>query len=285
MTTDNMIQIRGLRFGYKRRPLFRDLDLDLRGGQIYGLLGRNGAGKTTLLRLIAGLLEPDAGEVNTLGHRAFTRHSAMLEDIFFIPEEWAVPDLDVRDMPRLYGPFHPRFDEARFWELVREFDLPERGKLKGSSFGQKKKAIIAFGLASRARLLILDEPTNGLDIPSKSKFRKVISAGLDENTCMIISTHQVRDMVNLIDPIIVLDQGKVIFNHDLATVSQRLLFRHHAGLQEPQGALYAERVPGGFLAVSPNPTGEDSEIDLEVLFNTIVHHPAEVDTLFATQNA
>jgi ABC-2 type transport system ATP-binding protein len=281
MTTETMIQIDGLHFGYRRKKmLFQDLGLQLEGGQIYGLLGRNGAGKTTLLRLIAGLLKPVYGDVVTLGFPAFSRHAAMLADICFIPEEWAVPDMDIRDLPRIYAPFYPRFDERLFWKLVEEFELPATGKLTGSSFGQKKKAIISFGLATRARLLIFDEPTNGLDIPSKSKFRKIISSSLHDDTCMIISTHQVRDMVNLIDPLIILDQGKIIFQQDLATVADKLCFRVHTGVQEPADVLYAERIPGGYLTVSENIRGEDTDVDLEVLFNTIIHQPRKMQELF-----
>lgn len=281
MTIETMIQVQGLHFGYRKgKPLFNELDLNLSGGQIYGLLGRNGAGKTTLLRLIAGLLQPWSGDIRTLGFPAFQRHADMLADICFIPEEWAVPDLSIRDLPGIYGPFYPQFDERLFWKLVEEFELPTNGKLTGSSFGQKKKAIISFGLATRARLLILDEPTNGLDIPSKSKFRKIISSSLHDETCMIISTHQVRDMVNLIDPLIILDQGRIIFQQDLATVAEKLVFRVHTGIQEPADALYAERIPGGYLTVGENLHGEDSDVDLEVLFNTIIHHPEKIRALF-----
>lgn len=281
MTTENMISIGSLRFGYtSKRVLFDGLDLELQGGQIYGLLGRNGAGKTTLLRLIAGLLRPWEGDIRTMGHPAWRRHATMLEDICFIPEEWAVPDLPIRDLPAIYGPFYPRFDERLFWKLVEEFELPVDGKVSGSSFGQKKKAIISFGLATRARLLILDEPTNGLDIPSKSRFRKIISSSLHDETCMIISTHQVRDMVNLIDPLIVLDQGRIIFQQDLASVARKLVFRIHTGIQEPLGVLYAERIPGGYLTVAENAGQEDTDVDLEVLFNTIIHQPQKMRELF-----
>ncbi|MCF8237950.1 MAG: ABC transporter ATP-binding protein [Saprospiraceae bacterium] len=281
MTIETLIQIDSLHFGYKKgTPLFSELDLQLKGGQIYGLLGRNGAGKTTLLRIIAGLLQPWNGEVTTLGYSAFDRNAAMLADICFIPEEWAVPDMDIRDLPRIYAPFYPKFDEALFWKLVQEFELPTTGKLTGSSFGQKKKAIISFSLATKARLLILDEPTNGLDIPSKSRFRKIISSSIHDETCMLISTHQVRDMVNLIDPLIILDQGKIIFQQDLATVAQKLRFHIHNGLQEPLDAWYAERIPGGYLVVSENTIGEDTDVDLEVLFNAIIQHPDRIQKLF-----
>jgi ABC-2 type transport system ATP-binding protein len=281
MTIETLIQIDSLHFGYKKgKPLFSELDLQLKGGQIYGLLGRNGAGKTTLLRIIAGLLQPWQGEVRTLGYSAFDRNTAMLADICFIPEEWAVPDMDIRDLPRIYAPFYPKFDEALFWKLVDEFELSTTGKLTGSSFGQKKKAIISFGLATKARLLILDEPTNGLDIPSKSRFRKIISSSIHDETCMLISTHQVRDMVNLIDPLIILDQGKIIFQQDLATVAQKLRFHIHTGLQEPLDAWYAERIPGGYLVVSENTIGEDTDVDLEVLFNAIIQHPDRIQKLF-----
>jgi ABC-2 type transport system ATP-binding protein len=254
--------------------------MDLHAGHIYGLLGRNGAGKTTLLRLISGLLKPGDGDIHTWGHEACQRHPDMLADICFIPEEWAVPDLRIKDLPEVLGVFYPRFDKRLFWKLVEEFEVPSTGKISGSSFGQKKKAILCFGLATRARLLLLDEPTNGLDIPSKTKFRKMITAAVTDETCMVISTHQVRDMVNLIDPIIILDKGRIIFQNDLATVASKLRFEVHHGLQAPAEALFSERMPGGYLTVSENREGIDTEVDLEVLFNTIVHFPEEIQRIF-----
>lgn len=280
MTMNTIVEIRDLHFGYGRFKLFQGMELSLKGGQIYGLLGKNGAGKTTLLKLIAGLLNPKQGEIETLGYEAFRRDFRMLEDICFIPEEWAVPDLNIQDMPYTHGVFYPRFDEAYFWRLVDELEIPTNGKLTGSSFGQKKKAIIAFGLATRARLIVLDEPTNGLDIPSKSKFRKIISAGIDEDTCMVISTHQVRDMVNLIDPIIILDQGKVIFQEDIVTIGSKLKFQVYSSLAEPQHVLHAERIPGGYMTVMPNEGGDDSEMDIEVLFNAVLHQRDTIDNIF-----
>lgn len=279
------VSIHGLSFGYlKKRLLFNGLDLELLPGHIYGLLGRNGAGKTTLLRLIAGLLQPHQGEIRTWGFPAFERHSDMLADICFIPEEWAVPDLRIKDLPEILGVFYPRFDKRLFWKLVEEFEVPSNGMISGSSFGQKKKAILCFGLATRARLLILDEPTNGLDIPSKTKFRKIITTTVMDDSCMVISTHQVRDMVNLIDPLIILDKGRIIFQEDLATVAAKLKFEIHHGLQAPADVLFSERIPGGHLTVRENTEGSDTDVDLEVLFNTIVHFPEEINRIFNNKN-
>jgi ABC-2 type transport system ATP-binding protein len=284
-TQTHQIRIEDLHFGYRRKaPLYTGLNLTLEPGRIYGLLGRNGSGKTTLLRLMAGLLNPWQGSIETWGYPAFERHPAMLEEICFIPEEWGVPDMKIGDLPKLMGPFYPRFDERLFWHLIDEFEVPQHGKITGSSLGQKKKAILAFGLATKARLLILDEPTNGLDIPSKSKFRKMVSSGIQDDICMIISTHQVRDMVNLIDPLIILENGKIIFQEELMEVSRKLVFKMHQGLQPPSDVIYAERVPGGYLTVAPNTKDEDSDVDLEVLFNTIIQYPQEMAKMFNDSN-
>lgn len=276
-----MIHLNNLSFGYgKRNQVFQDLDLTIPGGNIYGLLGKNGAGKTTLLRLIAGLLYPQDGTCEVFGHRPSDRTPDFLAEVMFIPEELYVPNISIPLYEKLYAPFYPKYDASQFAHFLQEFEVNPKAQMQQLSYGQKKKVLLSFGLATNCSLLILDEPTNGLDIPSKGQFRKTLASVIDENRTIIISTHQVRDMTNLIDPIMILEEGKIIFSESLMDVTKQLHFGFQPGMKASEGVLYAERVPGGFIEVTQNTTGMESEPDLEVLFNTVVSNKKTIAQLF-----
>lgn len=276
-----MIQLEHLSFSYdSKRPLFDQLHLDLPSGNIYGLLGKNGAGKSTLLKLIAGLLFPERGEVAVVGFRPKDRNPRFLREIYFITEEIYLPALTKDQYVRLYSPFYPRFDHRLFEAYIREFKLPTEQKLTSLSFGQKKKFLLSFGLATDCKLLILDEPTNGLDIPSKSQFRKVLANAIHENRTFIISTHQVRDMENLIDPIIILDEGQVVFCQGYEEVSKKLSISKQSELVNKDKVLYYEPCLGGYTVVRENTSMEESKINLETLFNAVVNNKEKIDELF-----
>lgn len=272
-----MIEIKDMSFGYKKK-LFSELNLSLQPGNIYGLLGKNGAGKTTLLKLICGLRFPQGGQCSVLGFQPAHRPVHLLEQICFIAEEIHVPAISPDLYEKLYAPFYPRFDHEMFVGHLREFELDTTKRLTEMSYGQKKKFMVSFGLASRCRLVLLDEPTNGMDIPSKSQFRRLLARSLGEDQIILISTHQVRDMENLIDPIIVLDGGRIVFQQDMETASRRLTVTMER--EEPADALWAEKTLGGWVAVRENTGSQESRIDLEVLFNTVINSTERVQALF-----
>ena len=276
-----MLTIQNLSYHYKKsNPLFRDLQLELAPGNICGLLGKNGAGKTTLLKLITGLLFPKKGEITVLEYTPVDRLPAFLSDIFLIPEEMEVPNIKIATFEKIYAPFYPKFNGAQFDRYLYEFGLEKDRKLHQLSFGQKKKALLSFGLATNCALFIMDEPTNGLDIPSKSQFRSLLAGAITDEKTFLISTHQVRDMSNLIDEIIIVDNGKIIFQENIASVSDTLHFEMRYRESELNGALHAERTPGGFLVVSENVHKQDSEVDIEALFNTVINETQKIQQLF-----
>ena len=206
-----MIQINNLEFSYKKNKiLFDKLNLEMQAGKIYGLLGKNGAGKTTLLKQIAGLLYPGAGDILINNINSGKRAAEYLSNYYFIPEEFDIPSLTISQYLKIYSPFYPKFNKIQFWDYLKQFDFEEINKLNKLSYGQKKKFILSFGLATNTAILITDEPTNGLDIPSKSKFRKIIAGAVSEERLFIISTHQVRDIEGLIDSVVILENGKII---------------------------------------------------------------------------
>lgn len=263
-----MIQIKDLHFAYPRQQaLFNSLSVHLEPGSITGLLGKNGAGKTSLLKLLTGLLHPNSGELSVLDHEPRKREVSMLNDVFLVPEEFYFPAISIADYIKAYATFYPRFDMAMMDRILVEFELLAKSNLQKLSHGQKKKFLIAFALATRCRLLVLDEPTNGLDIPSKALFRKILAGSLDDNQLVVISTHQVKDVENLIDKIIILDNGKVIFQHTIAEISQKVCFISGTS-DDVDGAIYSEAVPGGYRLMMPNGHAE-TEVDIELLFNAI----------------
>lgn len=277
-----MINVNNLSFSYhEKQALFRELDLDIPPGNIYGLLGKNGAGKTTLLRLIAGLLFPQEGDITVMGQEPQQRTPSFLSDVFFIAEEMHVPGQKVSDFERTYAPFYPKFDTNEFKNHLREFEIADDKKMTDLSYGQKKKVMMSFGLATNCRLLILDEPTNGLDIPSKSQFRKLLAGAITDERTFIISTHQVRDMANLIDPIIILEDSKILFQQSLEEITRKLHFELLYSATMPEGTLYSERVPGGYMVVTENHEALDSEVDVEVLFNTVISNKSKIRELFS----
>lgn len=268
-----MIQVNEMRFGYRKKqaPLFDGLSLEIQPGTICGILGKNGAGKTTLLRLISGLLFPQYGTCSIHGHESKERQVDMLADLFYVQEEYIFPDVTMSKYVELNSAFYPHWDDAKLTRILEEFELPINRKIKELSFGQKKKFLIAFALATNCKLLILDEPTNGLDIPSKTIFRKVVSSSLGDEQCFLISTHQVKDVANLLDRIVVIEGGKVVFNQDLFAISSKYRFDFHPGATLPPSYLYSEQVPGGHLVMTQNdPSGPSTEVDIEILFNAII---------------
>ncbi|NOT35986.1 MAG: ABC transporter ATP-binding protein [Saprospiraceae bacterium] len=272
-----MINLKNLRFGYnKKKDLFNGLSLQLEQGKIYGLLGRNGSGKTTLLRLINGLIFPQEGEVDVMGYDATQRDPRMLEEFVFIQEEPMIPSTSILSYLYTYAPFYSRFDYDKFLGLISELGLEGTQKMDKLSFGQKKKVMLSFAIASQAKILILDEPTNGLDIPSKSQFRKLITEAMLDDRIVIISTHQVRDMVNLIDPILMLEDGKIIFHYSLEEISKALRFEVHYTMTAPTDVIYTERISGGYMSITENTDGSDSEIDIEVLFNAVLSNKQQI---------
>ena len=264
-----MVSISDLRFTYgkKQQPLFQNLDCELQSGSIVGLLGKNGSGKTTLLKLMIGLLRPHEGKVIIRGHQPAERQPSLLQDIYFLPEEFRHPGISISNYVRANSGFYPRFDERLLRRLISDFELPETKSLHQLSYGQKKKFLISFGLSTKCRLLVLDEPTNGLDIPSKSIFRKVLAGSLDEDQLVIISTHQVRDVENLIDRVLMLEKGRFIMQKDIYDISSKLQFTTTVS-GDGENVLYREMVPGGYKVITPQTQGSSS-VDIELLFNAI----------------
>ena len=272
-----MIDITNLNFGYsKKKLLFENLNLKLKGGHIYGLLGKNGAGKSTLLKNITGLAFPLSGICKVNGIESSKRLPSTLQELYLVPEEIYVPAIAIGEYVKLTAPFYPQFNQEQFGNYLQQFDVPADSNLDQLSLGQQKKAVLSFALATNTDLLIMDEPTNGLDIPSKSQFRRVVASAYDESRCIIISTHQVRDLDNLIDTLVVVHENKVILNKSIHEIGKKLAFKNPVNISE---ALYFENGIQGANGISLNTGQEDSRVDIELLFNAVIHKPSIFEIL------
>jgi len=265
-----MIDIQHLDFGYvKAWPVFRNFSLELPEGKVYGLLGKNGTGKSTLLYLISGLLRPKNGSVCVDGYKATDRKPEMLREIMLVPEEYDLPDISLNSYVRINAPFYPNFSLEALQNNLREFELPERIRLGQLSMGQKKKVIISFALAAGTKYLFMDEPTNGLDIPSKAQFRRVVAANMNQERTVIISTHQVRDVETLIDHVVMISQQSVLLNAGIAELSALYRFEvRQSGMPQPD-VLYAEPSLQGNFVIARGNGGEPTMVNLELLFNAV----------------
>lgn len=265
-----MIKINDLTFGYHNSGpnVLNSLNMELPENRIYGLLGKNGMGKSTLLYLICGLLRPQKGSVEIDGVVSSERHPEMLREVFIVTEEFELPAVRLSEYVRINAPFYPRFSEELMKEYLHEFELDTDPKLNALSMGQKKKVYMAFALAAQTHLLIMDEPTNGLDIPSKAQFRKVMARSMQDDRTVIISTHQVHDVETLIDHVLVLNDSKVILDASIDEICQKYVFEYRQG-GDLDDVLYSEPTLQGAAVMAPRGDREETTINLELLFNAI----------------
>lgn len=275
-----MISIQNIHFKYGGKPVFKGLSLDLQPGHIYGLLGKNGTGKSTLLRLISGLLFPKEGKLNVLGFEPGKRSPAFLQQVFLVPEEFYLPNISIEQFIHANAGFYPNFSREQFRQYLLEFSIPEGQHLQEMSYGQKKKLLISFGLACNTPILLMDEPTNGLDIVSKSQFRKVMAGSVSNEKCILISTHQVKDLENLIDRITIIDEGGILFDQTIGRITDRLHFKISFDSEEVRAALYKETSLKGSAIILLNEAGEEGRLDLEMLYKAIITNKEAVQRAF-----
>lgn len=274
-----MIQIEKLGFSYGQVPVLKNITMNLEPGKIYGLLGENGVGKTTLLTLLAGLKKPLQGSIDIDGSAPYSRAPQVLENQFYLADEMLPVPMKAAEYARITGEFWPNYKQDTFEEIMELFENTSDKKMSEMSTGQLKKTYISLALALGCKYLFLDEPTNGLDIPSKAQFRSALMKYTGEDSTIVISTHQVRDLENIIDPIIILDRQDVLLNASLEEISRKLYFDY--GTQLHPESLYSEQLPGGFIQVYPNAEGADSKVNIEALFNAVHHNKEFIKGLFA----
>ena len=242
--------------------------------------GKNGAGKSTLLYLMSGLLTPKSGKVVYHDVDVRRRLPITLQDMFLVPEEFDLPPVSLISYIELNSPFYPRFSKEDMVKYLHYFEMDINIDLGALSMGQKKKVFMSFALATNTSLLLMDEPTNGLDIPGKSQFRKFIASGMTDDKTILISTHQVRDIDKVLDHVLIMDNSRVLLNESTMSICDKLFFTESENRELLQSSLFSTpSIQGNFLLL-PNESGEDSEINLELLFNATLAVPERISALF-----
>ncbi len=262
-----MLTIKDLSFSYGSNAVLKNISMELRPGNIYGLLGENGVGKTTLLTLLCGLKNPQKGTIDIDGLKPFDRKPQLLSKIYYLADDVADISMLPAEFARNYGKFWDKFSMDTFNTLAGILEIPLGNRMDKMSTGELKKTHICFALATGCGYIFMDEPTNGLDIPSKAQFRKALMQFTSEDSSIVISTHQVKDLESVIDPVIILDRQEVLLNASLAEVSEKVYFDY--GTELKPDALYSEFIPGGCVQVLPNADGAESKVSLEALFNAV----------------
>lgn len=266
-----MLNLENTSFAYRRgKPVLEKVSAQLQTGRIYGLLGRNGEGKSTLLKLLQGFLRPQSGTIyyEDSGLEPWQRSVEILSEVFYLPENYTVPQLSLEGLGLAYSPFYRRFNAKRLEELCRAFDVDPKQPLSSLSLGQQKKAIISFALASDCRLLFFDEPSNGLDIPSKAIFRQILIEELHADRCIVISSHQVRDFEGMIDHLLLLHEHRIVLDALLSDLEEHLSGRIEDRTLED--ALFSQPLVGGriynLILRKDLSAAEEVKLDLEALF-------------------
>lgn len=277
-----MIEIQNIDYQYRKNAskVFSNLSLNIPEGKVCGLLGKNGAGKSTLLYLMSGLLTSKSGCIIMNGQDVSKRQADMLSNLFLVPEEFDLPAVSISEYVSAMAPFYPKFDKSLMDECLSHFELPTEINLGQLSMGQKKKVFMCFALATNVQYLLMDEPTNGMDIPSKSQFRKVVSRCMTDNRTIVISTHQVKDVELLLDQIIIIDNSSVLLNEEAFRITRKLSFKLMNQSQVPDDALFSMPSVMGQAVVVPNKDEEDTDMDLELLFNAAISNPERIKSLF-----
>ena len=272
-----MITLKELSFSYSRKKEVLDrINLEVGSGHICGLLGKNGEGKTTLLNLLSGQIFPDQGSCLVLEEIPSERNARFLQQIFLLPEEISMPEVTAIEYIKMYAPFYPTFRDDICKACVESFEINLSDRLSKMSQGQRKKVAITLALAAHTPLLLMDEPTNGLDIPSKATFRRLVASLIDDNQTVIISTHQVRDLESLIDTVLILDQRQTLLNKTLNEIGEKLYF---GPLLPEEKALYSEPTPQGTIGVTAREDKEETAVSLELLFSAAITYPKEIQRI------
>lgn len=258
-----MIKLTNLEAGYKKKhPVLRGLSTHIERGNIYGLLGSNGVGKTTLLNTIAGVLDPLSGELSVMGHTPSAHTRQFFEQIYYITDEVELPAISLKSYIASYAKFRPSFCEEEMMRYLEQMNFTFGTRLSRLSLGNRKKFIIAFALACNTPLLLMDEPTNGLDIESKKQLRRILASLDMSNRTIIISTHQIADLEQMLSHVMIMKAGEIIVNTSLDSVAQRLAFGAASDFSSP---LYID----GLKAIAEN-EGDYSNIDLEMLYLAVL---------------
>ncbi len=210
-----MLALGHVTFGYSPgKPLIKEETLTFEPGKTYGIIGRNGSGKTTLMNLISGLLTGYRGSIQLNGMESKRRSRAFMESLYYIPESPVRSDLKIRAFYQL-GPSYPEWDREVFDALLKKNSLEEGMPLKSLSHGWLKRVYFYFGLSVRARLFLMDEVNDGMDMPAQKELVREMVAHHDPDRIVLLASHHMEECQSLLDDILVMEKGRVCYSGPL----------------------------------------------------------------------
>ncbi len=275
------ININNLNFSYNRfatgEPIYHSFTADINHAGVYGLFGRNGSGKSTLLKLIAGLLTPSSGTIEVLGYNPRQRLPDFLSQVYILPEEFHLPDLTPTELGNSHHHFYPNFSMQLFADYLQKLDVPSEQRFSQMSLGQKKKSTIAFALATLTPILLMDEPTNGLDIVSREQFKDLMATPEQAERIVLISTHQAHDLERIISHLWFIDEGKLLLSATVDKINQKLAMGIAQNQQDlsnqelSNNVLYQENI-GEQIAWIAQANGEQNstgKLNIEMLYKAL----------------
>ena len=285
-TADPIVSARGLRKKFGGKEILHGLDFDIPAGRIYGLIGHNGAGKTTTINAMLGLIDCE-GTIRVLGADPFAKRAKLMEDVAFISDVASLPRfLKVRELFALLTDIHPKFSPEKAQSFLEGTDIKPELKIKNLSKGMMAQLHLAVVMAIDAKLLVLDEPTLGLDITYRKRFyRRLLEDYMTKDRTLIITTHQVDEIEFMLSDIMFIRDGALILHMPMETVNDKFtqLVVNEA---EPQaaaralGPIYEETRFGQtvmiFDGVAPatlEPLGKLSSPTLSDLFVALMQRP------------
>ena len=217
-----VVTARGLRKAYKNKVALDSADFEIGAGRIVGLIGPNGAGKTTALKAVLGLI-PFDGELKVLGHDPRTERDALMNDVCFIADVAVLPRwIKVREAVEFVAGVHPRFDRAKCERFLANTQLKPELRVREMSKGMIVQLHLALVMAIDARLLVLDEPTLGLDILYRKQFyQRLLEDYFDEQKTIVITTHQVEEIEHILTDVMFIRDGKVVLDATMESLGER----------------------------------------------------------------
>jgi ABC-2 type transport system ATP-binding protein len=237
--TEAIVEVRGLTVRYGRVHVLDDVSLSVARGSVYALLGRNGVGKSSLLRCLLGQQKPTAGEARLFGRDAWRFRQSLMERVGYVPEEPdAPPELSARELVLFCARLNVRWDEAAVMRRLERFEVPLRTSFRSLSKGQKGAVMIALALGHDPELLLLDDPTLGLDVVARrAVFGELIGELADRNTSVLVTTHDLAGVEGVADRVGILHANRLVLEGEL----EALKAEHGASLEEVFAAVAGER--------------------------------------------
>lgn len=283
----HVIDVEGLRFGYRRQTLYEHFDLQIGTPGLYGLFGRNGSGKSTLLKLMAGLLFRQAGCIRVAGHDPQRRDPDFLASVYLVPEEFHLPNLSCQRLAGLQAGFYPNFSQALFDEALETFAIDPRAPFERMSLGGKKKAVIAFALATLTPILLLDEPTNGLDIVGRDQFRQLLTRPEQAGRAVLISTHQAHDLEQVISQVLFIEDGRLALSASMEMLARSLRMGVADGdAVHIDGLVYQEAIGAQTAYIARRDATHPGEpVQLELLYRALCRAPERLLPALAGKEA